>query len=238
MKIAKVCTVIMLGVVLLGTITQLCSADAPPDLIRKSAPVFLQPVVDVHGIEPSSPSGFGWEGHNDIVRVYYRIYNVSTAENVTKVEYNIVFKDEDHPDAIANTVQDNWRELNFGWIEDIETIIIWYEGYAMTAFEFPTTYSKDQQFWATHPDGYTETVHNPTGVIYINTWNHLFADCDTNPGMEKYMWVLKGKKRDWKYEALSYSHEDKAWRYVFGNPEVWFSEGGREDAEEYARLTR
>ena len=56
---------------------------------------FIQPVCDIEGTSITTPAGAtSFEGRNEIIRVYHQ---TTVVDGRDRVEYNIVFKDEDAP---------------------------------------------------------------------------------------------------------------------------------------------
>lgn len=121
-----------------------------------------------------------FDGNNQLTTVYIAQY-----EN--GAEITLLFLDEDRPNACEDFIYDTIRRPLFGRYSDIESVII--IGDQMV---FPGTYSADQA-WSTKVP-----VHNETAVplvkfekhdgqeliLFVNTWNHLLGDHNTNPDLE------------------------------------------------------
>jgi len=148
---------------------------------------FIQPVCDIEGMSITTSAGAtSFEGHNEIIRVYHQTTVVNGTE---RVELNIVFKDEYAP--VGDKIYEQYRKDKNGRIADIETIVAYYSGGHLAQLEFPDTYSGSQTFFIAVPQHQSKTLDNPSQTVYINTWDHLFAESDTNPALEKYTWTLE-----------------------------------------------
>lgn len=187
----------------------------PPTPFLVIAPRFIQPRCDIDGTSV-------FHGHNEIVRVFYKI--ASNGGDSVNVEYNVVFRDEDVPDSYGDEVYDGYRESYYGRVADIEKLIVSYDGntWEVTRIEFPTTYSGEQSFFEAEVKHFSESIDTSTRVIYINTWNHLYAEHDTNPEMDKYSWNLEEID-----DMLLYRCE----KGIMAD----FVEGDRGDAEDWAK---
>ena len=143
------------------------------------APRFIQPKFDIDGTSV-------FHGHNEIVRVFYKI--TGNGRDTVNVEYNVVFRDEDVPDGYRDEVYDGYRESYYGRVADIEKLIVSYDRntWEVIRIEFPTTFSREQSFFEAAVKHFSESIDTSTRVIYINTWNHLYAGHDTNADMDKY----------------------------------------------------
>jgi hypothetical protein len=187
----------------------------PPIPFLAIAPRFIQPRCDIDGTSV-------FHGHNEIVRVFYKI--ASNGGDTVNVEYNVVFRDEDVPDSYRDEVYDGHRESYYGRVADIEKLIVSYDRntWEVIRIEFPTTYSGEQSFFEAEVKHFSESIDTSTQVIYINTWNHLYAEHDTNPEMDKYSWNLEEID-----DMLLYRCE----KSIMAD----FVEGDRGDAEDWAR---
>lgn len=176
--------------------------------------IFIQPVCDIEGTSITTPSGAtNFEGHNEIIRIYHQ---TTTVNGRDRIECNIVFKDEDAP--VGDKIYDQYRKDKYGRIADIETVVAYYSGGRLTQLEFPETYSGSQTFFVEVVQHQSKTLDNPNQTVYINTWDHLFAEWDTNPALEKYTWNL----------------EDGQYKCDNGMTAPYI-EGSREDAETWAK---
>jgi len=147
---------------------------------------FIQPVCDIEGTSITTPAGAtSFEGHNEIVRVYHQ---TTVANGTDRVELNIVFKDEYAP--VGDKIYEQYRKDKYGRIADVETVVAYYSGGRLAQLEFPETYSGSQTFFIAVPQHQSKTLDNPSQTVYINTWDHLFAEYDTNSALEKYTWSL------------------------------------------------
>ena len=174
---------------------------------------FFQPACDIDGASD-------FEGHNEIIRIFHQTTGISDDTETYRVEYNIVLRDEDAP--IGDNIYDPYRKDKYGRIADIETLVVYgdKETGSLKRIEFPDTYSGSQQFFTAVPQHQSKEIYKPKRDIYINTWNHLFAEYDTNPDLEKYVWILDNGQ------------------YKCNNGiTAEYSEGSREDAEVWVKGT-
>ena len=105
----------------------------------------------------------------------------------------VVFRDEDHPDPIADPLYDAYRRVHYGGVRDIETLEYRYRDAARpqglpVTIRFPSTYSRKQVFGEKRVKHHTADIPiakfrliDGRPVVYVNTWNHLFAETNTNP---------------------------------------------------------
>lgn len=130
-------------------------------------PTVATPTVDFHG-------------KNQLTTVYIAMY-----EN--GAEITLLFLDEDRPNACEDCLYDTIRRPLFGRCSDVESVII--IGNEMV---FPGTYSADQT-WTTKVPSHNEAsisldkFEKHDGgeiIIFVNTWNHLLGETNTNPNQE------------------------------------------------------
>ena len=141
-----------------------------------SAPVFVLPACDqANGIE----------------RVYFKRGN-NGVEDV--VEVTVVFSDEDHPFFLFDAVYDLFRCFRYHRKKDIETFYMYLssKNQQIIKIDFGDAYSGLQKFskgivkhFHQSISGNLLEMQNGRPVVYINTWNHLFSESDTNPGRPK-----------------------------------------------------
>lgn len=116
-----------------------------------------------------------FDGENYCKTVYFAAYEHGT-------ELTLLFLDEDRPNAVEDCVYDSIRRPLFGRKSDIETLFF-VDGKA----EFPGTYSGDQD-WSEKCPRHNEAAVDLSAferkdgcpVVWINTWNHLLGDRNTN----------------------------------------------------------
>jgi hypothetical protein len=156
-----------------------------------SAPVFILPSCDtLNGIE----------------KVYFK---TSKGVNEEIVEVTVVFRDEDQPFFLFDGMYDVYRRIRFHRKKDIETFFIHTGGTkeGLHCIDFGDTYSRNQHFHKGIVVHYREVVtrehlemKGERPVIYINTWNHLFSEKDTNPALPKMCYthyaVFNGSRSD------------------------------------------
>ena len=104
-------------------------------------------------------------------------------------EISVVFSDESHPNRIIDWLYHGFRHLRYGRTKDIETFVFRYQDKTNIpdSIEFPGSYSDGQRwnhFFQHHYErvlsmsDFTMSAARP--VLYINTWNHLFSNKNTN----------------------------------------------------------
>lgn len=143
-------------------------------------PKIYQPWIDILPQDPLNPS----RGNNPLIAVYWYTYRSASG---TVIEYNLVFKDEDHPIAAVDSVYDAIRLWKYGRVEDIEHFFVIISS---NNVRFPDTYSGSQTFFVIKPDHKSTVESYSENKIYINTWNHLMsASRDTNPHLPKKIWT-------------------------------------------------
>lgn len=145
-------------------------------------PVFVTPKTDADKL------GKGIE------RVYYK--SSATNNDARIVEITVVFKSEILPNPLINYLYGLLRAVRYRRLEDIETFTLsiskdkkiesvsfvnWSGTYGGSQ-----TYSKIQQVHQkrTLLIGNFELYEGVRPVLYINTWNHLFAEKNTNKEMK------------------------------------------------------
>lgn len=145
-------------------------------------PIFISPQQD-------------YTKKNDIIGV--SISFIKDEENEKIIEYTILFKDEDHPNCFINFIYDLYRSFKYKRIIDTESFFIDYiktpDGYWKVNYvDFPDDYGADQVYleknvkhFSLKIDGNSFEKKDNRVVIYINTWNHMFSNKDTNINLEK-----------------------------------------------------
>jgi hypothetical protein len=150
-------------------------AGAEADAGPVPLPIFVVPEKDL-------------AGGNGILAVF-------VAVRPGEAEITVVFADEDHPSAPADGIYDSYRRRKWGRIEDVETFVYEYAEGTPTAgppraIRFGSTYSREQRFDVALAEHFGETVaidrferDGDRPLLHVNTWNHLFAERSTNPGL-------------------------------------------------------
>ncbi|MBC7116014.1 MAG: lysoplasmalogenase [Pseudothermotoga sp.] len=95
-----------------------------------------------------------------------------------RIEYTIVFWDEDHPRALTDLLYDLYRFYRWGRFYDIETFFVYPD-----RIYFPDDFCESESFFQ------LEDLHNPAEltldlfehldgepVVYVSTWNHMFSN--------------------------------------------------------------
>ncbi len=163
-----------------------CSAKKPaleaysaePELL----PIFIIPSVDIeHG--------------NELQSVCIEPNQIN--DTTLSIEYTLIFKDEDHPSAFLDMLYDIYRSFKYKRIADTETFFIQFQKndsgiWQPVLINFANVYSDHQTFYKSDVKHFSlEVPASPFTytdnriVIYVNTWNHMFAHFDTNPELHK-----------------------------------------------------
>jgi len=175
--------VLTIAVVLLLTA---CSTKSPAleEFTAEPAllPVFVIPAVDI-------------QHQNELLSV--SIEPTQIDNNTLSIEYTLIFKDEDHPKSVVNWVYDIYRSFKYKRIADTETFFIQFQKnlsgiWQPVLVNFSNVFSGQQTFFETNVKHYSDKVPASSFtfvdnriVIYVNTWNHMFAHYDTNPTLPK-----------------------------------------------------
>jgi len=155
------------------------------NIVPKSyLPIYIQPLCDI-------------KKNNPLIKAYYFL---RPYYDYIVVEFTVVFSDEDHPNPVIDIAYDFVRLLQWGRIEDIETfyLIIDYNGspeQIYFCYGDTGTHSRDQKFNAYNPCHYADLISSKKFTwkgsrpnIYLNTWNHLFGEYDTNLNLSDRIW--------------------------------------------------
>jgi hypothetical protein len=145
-------------------------------------PVFIVPTID-------------YKKNNDIIGVSLSF--IKDDENEKIIEYTILFKDEDHPSSFVNFIYDIYRSFKYKRLIDTESFFIYFvksfDGYwKAVSVDFPDDYGSDQIYLQKNVKHFSLKIEGANFekkdnriVIYINTWNHMFSNKDTNINLEK-----------------------------------------------------
>lgn len=152
--------------------------SAEPELL----PIFIIPAVDTaHG--------------NELQTICIEPTQIN--DTTLCVEYTLIFKDEDHPSAILDMLYDFYRSIKYKRIADTETFSIQFQKndsgtWQPVLVNFANVYSDHQTFFKSDVKHYSIEVPASSFtyadnriVIYVNTWNHMFAHFDSNPELHK-----------------------------------------------------
>ncbi|PNV75756.1 surface adhesion protein Lsa23 [Leptospira inadai] len=120
-----------------------------------------------------------------------------------------VFQDEIHPNLMKDFFYRIYRRFKYGRTADIESIRVKLnpEG-NLSEIDLTNVYSSDQIFLQDPVEHY-DSILKPTQmefrnlrpVLFVNTWNHMFGEKDTNPDLPK-MEILGGELRYGSRELL------------------------------------
>ncbi len=174
-------------------------------------PILYQPWYDINWRWSYSPI-YGWvlQGGNPLLKGYYYLWTFS---NYYVIELTFVFADEDHPDPTLDYSYDIVRLAQHGRIEDIETFYIYTDSngnptWLYLCYNGTGTHSRDQTFNVWFPNHYCDWVPasefdwvNNRPKVYINTWNHLFGEYDTNTDLSDKTWYTYSIKEGTRADA-------------------------------------
>ena len=135
--------------------------------------------------------------NNGLVKVGY---SVKESKDEAKIEYNLVFKDEDHPWPWVDAKYDAQRKKDYGRIEDIETFYITVDlkDNSIKEIDFSyksigTWYGKQSYdvLWPAHVNKFFEKDDISNNFefseghmnLYLATWNHLFSNVIQTEGI-------------------------------------------------------
>ncbi|TGK01112.1 hypothetical protein EHO59_12585 [Leptospira semungkisensis] len=151
----------------------------PPDSICPKTDLLLlaQPEIDI-------------KSGNSLIAVYCK--NDITPSG-SEWEVSLVFEDEIHPNSWKDFFYRIYRRIKYGRNYDIESFTIRLEPDGRTfQLDLKNVYSGSQNFYqdpVEHKDSvlasHSLENKNSVPVVYINTWNHMFGEKDTNPDLQK-----------------------------------------------------
>ncbi|TGK23660.1 surface adhesion protein Lsa23 [Leptospira stimsonii] len=148
-----------------------------PECSLEELPVFVQPANDI-------------EDGNSLEAVYCSARETSSGK---RIELSLVFRDERHPSAWKDFVYRIYRKFRYGRSKDIESLRIQFSKTGeWSAIHLKNVYGGDQSFDA-DPVKHLDSILKPDlmkhdqkrPILYVNTWNHMFAETDKNPNLEK-----------------------------------------------------
>lgn len=158
-------------------------------------PILIQPTIDLP--------------RNNFESAYY--VASETADRGQLVELTLVFRNETNPNRILDFIYTPFRRLKYGRYADIETLSIKLDQNKQLewidfSYKGKGTYSGNQRYDTATPRHISKKIiaekflfKNDRPVIYINTWNHLFAEVNTNKELELTEWtdypLVKGDRR-------------------------------------------
>jgi hypothetical protein len=146
------------------------------------------------------------DAKNPLEQVYFS-FKAESGDSV--LEMSLVFKDEDQPFFLIDAAYDLFRRFKYHRKKDIETVYLHYDTVSglLKNIDFGDAYSGDQHF----SKGIVKHFHAVISadriaveqgrpLLFINTWNHLFSERDTNPDLAKTSYrtytCLKGSRSD------------------------------------------
>ncbi len=144
---------------------------------QKELPLFIQPIRDI-------------ENGNRLEIIYCSRRETPFGK---RIELNLVFQDERHPSVWKNRIYRIYRSFKYGRHKDIETIRLQFsKSGELSTVHLKNVYSGKQKF-AEDPVYHFDSVlkseqlmrENQKNVLFINTWNHMFSEKDSNPELPK-----------------------------------------------------
>ena len=176
------------------------SPQSEIDLARPFVPKLWQPNADIQ-----------YPALNGVWKIYVDVHDQQIYDYYLPsyyiIEISIVWFDEDFPDAFLDGVYDTLRMSSWGRIQDIETFFIcvhktvmetkWLSFIACEIYwlghgwrTIDPAYNNIDTFYyvlAPHMEGrvyegyFQQTGEHP--ILWVNTWNHMMGQTDTNPTM-------------------------------------------------------
>ncbi len=132
---------------------------------------------------------------NDLIGLSVHIAEETSESRL--IEYTILFKDEDHPTKLFDFFYDIFRGFKYRRIVDVETFFILFQknqdgSWKPMKIDYPTVFGKDQRFFEKNVKHFKASLEGNSFnyqqnriIMYVNTWNHMFSNIDTNPDLEK-----------------------------------------------------
>jgi hypothetical protein len=162
-----------------------------PPLADRFRPIFCIPACDTK---------------NPLEQVYY-FFKPGNGERV--LELSLVFKDEDQPFFLADWAYDLFRRFKYHRKKDIETLYLHFDAVSglLKSIDFGDAYSGDQKFSKAIVKHFRSILlaaqikqQQGRPLLFINTWNHLLAEYDTNPALSKTTYAdylcVEGSRQD------------------------------------------
>lgn len=148
---------------------------------EEELPIFVQPASDVadgNGLEASYCSS-------------------RKMDSGKRIELSLVFQDERHPSFWKDPIYRIYRSFKYGRVKDIESLRLQFlESGELSTIHLKNVYAGDQIF-ASDPVEHYDAVLKPDQIVreqkrpvlYVNTWNHMFKERDSNPQLPKKTWT-------------------------------------------------
>ncbi|EMO63871.1 hypothetical protein LEP1GSC133_2001 [Leptospira borgpetersenii serovar Pomona str. 200901868] len=142
---------------------------------QKDLPLFIQPALDI-------------ENGNRLEIIYCSRRETPSGK---RIELNLVFQDEQHPSPWKDTMYRIYRSFKYGRYKDIETIRLQFSKTGeLSTIHLKNVYSGKQKFAENyHFDSVLKLEQlmkeNQKYILFINTWNHMLSEKDSNPGLSK-----------------------------------------------------
>ncbi|WP_078130533.1 surface adhesion protein Lsa23 [Leptospira alexanderi] len=144
---------------------------------QKELPLFIQPIRDI-------------ESGNRLEIIYCSRRETPSGK---RIELNLVFQDERHPSVWKDRIYRIYRSFKYGRYKDIETIRLQFsKSGELSTVHLKNVYSGKQKF-AEDPVYHFDSVlkseqlmrENQKTILFINTWNHMLSEKDSNPELSK-----------------------------------------------------
>ncbi|WP_061223866.1 surface adhesion protein Lsa23 [Leptospira weilii] len=144
---------------------------------QKELPLFIQPIRDI-------------ENGNRLEIIYCSRRETYFGK---RIELNLVFQDERHPSVWKDRIYRIYRSFKYGRYKDIETIRLQFsKSGELSTVHLKNVYSGKQKF-AEDPVYHFDSVlkseqlmkENQKNILFINTWNHMLSEKDSNPELPK-----------------------------------------------------
>ena len=103
----------------------------------------------------------------------------------SQVTYTLTFADEDHPDPNWDEFWDNWRQIRYQRVADIESFTVNSDGVV-----FNNIWDNDRtfaEFWGQHGDN-TRSYYSGMSIYVSNVWNHAMDTSNENSAMPITTW--------------------------------------------------
>lgn len=116
---------------------------------------------------------------------------ITRSEEPARIDVTIVFKDEDHPNALADVLYDRYRVFKYGRKADLASFIIHFDKVTgeLINFTFHGSYGGDQPFATSKTkkldavipaDSLVIDCTTLRPVLFVSTWDHLLSEIDPN----------------------------------------------------------
>ncbi|MBM9500570.1 hypothetical protein JWG44_09960 [Leptospira sp. 201903071] len=148
-----------------------------PECRSEELPIFVQPENDIADGNP--------------LEVVY--CSARETQSGKRIELSLVFRDERHPSPWKDFIYRIYRKFRYGRSKDIESLRIQLsQSGEWNAIHLKNVYGGDQVFNSDpveHFDSILKpgpvTLEGKRPILFVNTWNHMFSEKDSNPSLSK-----------------------------------------------------